>query len=1146
TVDPQVIVVDKYTTSPNNVSVGFKTVETVVDAYADESLYDNASNTTNYTAPGANRLKMTPVLYKTDIDTAAANVDFFSLAEWKEGFPYKENKVTVYSNFADELARRTRDTHGDYVVDRFSVLTKEKSTSNTTHIQAVIDPGRAYINGYRVSTTFNNYLDIARETTYQEAVNQNVSINYGNYIVVNELAGLFNFKAGDQVSLYDTAKTYITSATIGSSGAITPAGTLIGYARIRSLVLNSGYPGTPGCTYRMYLFDVTMNAGKSFRSVRSVYYDGTTFDGIADLVLTYDASSGANIASVTDISSSALLFPVGFNGVRTVEAVTYQYRTVSPATLQLTSGGTLSIGPLASGSLFPYSDGALSAVQKRDIIVFPTSNAVAAANLSGSVTISGANVTGTSTSFGAQVKVGDFVKFTNSSASSVYVQVASIANDTLMTLSTSTTLGGSANGALFYPAMYPLSLEDRSDRTVTISGTSSTLTLNINKTLSATVNAIAVYTVKNVDTSPVTKSVNRNLYVKLHTSNNAATNLGPWALGIPGAIRLKNVYLGSSSTVNVNSTDVTKHFYVDAGDDESAYRTSRLVLRSGGGLTLDANSYLMVKMDAFTTGGAEGYFSIGSYPINDTANLASSSSTINTLEIPETLTRSGRYFDLRDTLDFRPYGANTANLSTTVAGATINPSSTFALSGDDQFFPLPDSSVTFDATYYKSRIDRVVAKVDNTFEVLQGDPSATSPVAPKDITGAITLARLKVPPYPSLPAALNASTLEFASKKIGSDRGTIEQRIKNYTVTQAVEYVNGVPQEAQPRRYTMKDIGKLERRVSNVENAVALSDLEKQIAAKNIPSVANPNQNRFKNGFFVEPFDNYLSADTGNREFAASFDLERSMLKPPTKQINFESSFDTTHANTAAAVVNDTLMLPFTVESFINQSIKSSVVTSDGVQVAFEGTIECAPASFSIQSRGEVTYIPDPQPVSAGGGPGGWGDGGGTGGTTAGAGFTSGWGEGMHAGNAASGDGGGGKVICTALYQLGHLERDIFEWDQKFGLWLQRNDWVAYKGYRVWADILVDYMHGRGKPIITKLMFWKTRQEQQEVGRKMALVVAKILGKPFAYELARRYGQDVKFNPFGWFIVSVGLKICKLIGYIHQRVKQSNSNKAGV
>jgi hypothetical protein len=268
-----------------------------------------------------------------------------------------------------------------------------------------------------------------------------------------------------------------------------------------------------------------------------------------------------------------------------------------------------------------------------------------------------------------------------------------------------------------------------------------------------------------------------------------------------------------------------------------------------------------------------------------------------------------------------------------VEGASINPSSEFSLSGDDQLFPAPDAIVTFDARYYNSRQDRVVLPKDGLFTVKSGSPTLNDPKPPAITDGSLTLSTLFIPPYPSLPAILNANTLEFISKKTGDDKGIVNKRAAAFTIRAKA---SGGLALQQPRRYSMSDIAKLDRRISQVEYSLSLSLIENAIKNLVIPSAITPSTERFKNGFFVDPFIDNIKANLSSKEFSASIDQFSSLLRPPTKQINFESQFDRNDPDTLAAIVNDnTLMLPYQEETLINQSIKSSVVGSDGIKTKF-------------------------------------------------------------------------------------------------------------------------------------------------------------------------------------------------------------------
>ena len=247
-VDPQLIVVQKYSGVPDGVVVGFDTTESVVSSTSDTTLLDNATGSTNYTAPGASRLKLTPTLVKLTKAQAEANTSFLPLVEFVEGKPYKENRVTVYNTLAKEFERRTKESAGDYVTNEFSVTTKDivisssNSSPNTTHYQVIVDPGAGYISGARVETLTNTVIPVPKATTTKVENSLLVTTSYGSYVVVKEVVGSFNVAAGSLVSLRDTAAAAATSVT---SFAVSAPGNEIGTARIRSVLYNSGVVGSP-------------------------------------------------------------------------------------------------------------------------------------------------------------------------------------------------------------------------------------------------------------------------------------------------------------------------------------------------------------------------------------------------------------------------------------------------------------------------------------------------------------------------------------------------------------------------------------------------------------------------------------------------------------------------------------------------------------------------------------------------------------------------------------------------------------------------------------------------------------------------------------------------------------------------------------
>ena len=66
-VNTETIVLDQYSNNPSY-RVGFQVIEEIITAVEDDSLYDNAAGFSNYTAPGADRLKISLRLTKKELD----------------------------------------------------------------------------------------------------------------------------------------------------------------------------------------------------------------------------------------------------------------------------------------------------------------------------------------------------------------------------------------------------------------------------------------------------------------------------------------------------------------------------------------------------------------------------------------------------------------------------------------------------------------------------------------------------------------------------------------------------------------------------------------------------------------------------------------------------------------------------------------------------------------------------------------------------------------------------------------------------------------------------------------------------------------------------------------------------------------------
>lgn len=885
-VQPQTIIVSKYTNTPNNISVGFETREEIIDFNRDPSLLDNVLGTENETAPGADRLKLTPSLVLADTNEAASNNEFFSIVEWSEGQPYKQNGSTIYSQIGDEMAQRTYEQSGDFVADRYYVATtvNDNFDDHGKFYKVVVDPGLAYIRGYRVNTTRNFNINVDKGLDTQVS-NQMVSLNYGNYIRVNQVGGLFQFSTGDVISLYNQKKNFLSDTALVAAGNTSPVGQKIGEARIRSMVLENGIAGDRNTTYRLFLFDVRMNAGKKFEDIRSVYYDGV-YKGIADTVLTADATTGAQVTRLEGTKNNRLLFPSGAESVKNSNNTYYIYRTIDQV-LATSNNGTLTKSIAAiPDEIFPYS-GDLSDAQMKELYVVPLSrDLVAYANLTGSAaTTTGSNViTGSGTTFLTDLVSGDWVQvYANASAVDIK-QVVSVTNNTSLRLDSNISFtAATAEVRRTFPKNVPVPFGSRSGLTANVDVNSKVLTLNYGMTFqgTTTANTALGVNIRRGATSSTSKTALRNRFVRIHMANNAAGLNGPWCVGVPDVFRLRNVYASETLPVDNTSRNITDEFYIDHNQNANYLDLSWLYKKERSPTKLTANTWLLVEFDYFTRSGA-GYFDTVSYlntsnaeqiALLDSTPLANLTTSAASLEVPEVYTYDDKYYDLLNTFDFRPAVVGTVTPTTGMV-APINPSATVSFGNtaepsNDLKFPYPDSIMHTRLEQYMGRVDHVkISGAKGKIFVSKGQASSDPRKRhePSPTNDSMALAKLSVPAYPNFVDVPTQDLIEIIDTRVLNEVGS--KRLKKHQITSSIS--NVATESLQPKNYTMEDIGNLERRLKDVEYYVALTLLETSITSKIIPSSIDGTLNRFKFGFAVDDFKTDLYTDLANPQYNAS------------------------------------------------------------------------------------------------------------------------------------------------------------------------------------------------------------------------------------------------------------------------------------
>lgn len=887
--DGLTVIVSKYSAIPADTVVGFSTTESIITEFNDTSLYSNAQGYENENAPGAHRLKLTPTLVAY---TAAnpPNSNFFVLAEWKNGVVVHESRNTTYNVLGEEFARRTAEESGDYVVNPF-VVTTSPIASNTTHLSLDTTQGIAYVSGYRVEKMNNLTSPLRKATDTRQLLNQQLVTNYGNYVVVSDFVGYFDTKTVPTISLRDTSSAQYSA----SVPAITAPGNEIGTARALAVVYQSGTPGSSDARWRVYLTNIQMATGKNFTDVRAL----SSANGLCDPVLE------SSKAVLKEPSFNTMIYNFGQGAIKTLRNGSnnnnsFVFRTVNTGSKFQTTGTTGAI-TLSGGQVFPYGTGTLNETQENSILIVPTNAANVSLTKAGTVALANSNtgiVTGTSTNFASEYEVGDYI-WINTQAR----RVTGIANNTYMEVSPNFTVSASGNThAKHYPSTVPIPVSGRQTTIALANTTSMSITLKAangsTETLSANLNLAIYYDIQKNSAVERGKEVLQDQYIKIDCSNNAGNTIGPWSLGIPDVYAISAVYKANTYT-EADAADFTSEFILDNGQRDGYYGLASIKRKPGTTLSLTSDDKLLVKVNVFkpNSGSGYGFYSVDSYPIDD-ANTANTTA-ITTAEIPIFKSpTSGKSYNLRDSVDFRPVASNNAIYSANAASATINPANTVSFDLTENYVAAPNETFNAGLEYYLARADKLVLDTYGKFYIVEGNPD-TSPSLPASPSGTMTIATLDIAPYPSL-------SMKEANdyKRPGSMVSLRNQQIQ---------------------RFTMRDLRKIERRVSDIEHYTALSLLEKKTTDLIVRD--QNGDERFKNGIFVDDFNDLSTASVGDSEFSAIVDTQASRIRPDWIQQTIEFEY----ASGNNVDVDEAVTLAYDDDTLINQNLSSTTRPLGGV-----------------------------------------------------------------------------------------------------------------------------------------------------------------------------------------------------------------------
>lgn len=886
----QTLILDKYKNVPSY-KIGFVPSKTFVDYISDPTLVDNAQGTPNYQAPGADRFKIDTILTKLELDAPTAESEFITLIEVENGSVKKRKSFGLESKLEEVIAKRTYEESGDYTLSNPKISIREhllandnggRYTSaeggNTNLLLLEVDPFIGYVKGFRNEFITKQSITLNKGLDTQYIQQNKTQLVFGNYVEVNDVIGAWDLMESTKIDLYDTAFDAISGGGF-SAGTSLAGKTKIGEARVRSVEYVSGNPGTASAVYRIFLFDIAMNSGKYFSDVRALY-DSSSIQRIADVVLD---SSGRAVLQESAFSVGIFRFP--YEAVKTLRDsdgnIVSGYTFKKEYSVTFTNGvATVSSGDNSENFV---GSGILSASQKNInyVVVVNNSNTNVETTAFAGMTVTVANnattVVGTNTNFLNQFNVGDYIK-----ASGQTKRVASIANATFLTVESAFSPAvSSAAITKVLPAGSYIDLAgvggSAATRTVNVSSPG---TIQIDIKEPATFTASVIATLNKISAREMQKLLQPNQQVFIQANTHPNGLAGPYSLGKSDGYKIRGIYQSSSfaSVPTTANTDVTANYIFDNGQRDATYEHATITPKIG----VVPTGRLLVVFDYFThdTTQGVGYLSVDSYPVDDTGT---SNTTIDTAEIPSYVSlTTGTTYELRNSIDMRvrKLDDNTNTINPVDSGAYQIP-----IGGLHNVKPSSDFDA--DVIVYKGRISKLFLNENGEFGIVDGSPGYPIPQVPPSVPGTLDLAIINVHPYPSAPGDV-----------------TIEPQ-KN-------------------RRYTMKDIGKIEDRINRLEYYTSLNLLEKQAADLSI--LDDNGLDRFKNGLLVDPFTGYNIADVNNDNLKVSIDTREKYVTAQATVDEIALKYSSSGSSGVTRTPGNKVMLNYTHEVFSENPFASSAL----------------------------------------------------------------------------------------------------------------------------------------------------------------------------------------------------------------------------
>jgi hypothetical protein len=847
-VAPSIIPLDPYGTAPN-FRIGLEIDDSIVTASQDSTLLDPAVASANFQAPGANRYKFGLRLTKRNL-SSSDDLSFFELGRIENGTWTRRTDNAIYNKLEENLARRTFDESGDYTVRNFraTLTANTKDATGNTYI-INLTPGKAYVKGFEFETIGATQLLASKARDKQTSTDFDLNIEYGNYLYVANVQssnqGFFNF-ALPTVDLH-----CVNSANVDRYSYGTYSNTKIGTAKVRNFDRESS------TSYLLYICDAnvqpltftTVSATPSTITLPDDYsqYNNAYTNAIVTISSTGDSRLITNYVGSSKVATVTPPFTSVPSGtaridfsIKDLNSVTY-----APSATDFNWNSLTSVH--ASMDIHPDSKDLTSNTYLTDTnlntMVFRLGQNYLA---NGSITNADyyhrkvlRNLTFTSngqitlSDGGGHLSTGEFFTFGRTNS---FVSDTQANTDLIVIVRGNTGSTVYANGSIIDLTTGTTGVFQTNEKSITIyTGAAAAITADIILTVKVddtqtesvarrrktvvgnTSNTVLTTSDTPLNGSTVGAPIGASVRIDGSRGHIWFTSAGvietepgiPMSLYVPDVLQIIRIYDSGDINYAPNTTNAIDitNHYYLDGGQRDNFYDHASIILKPGYNAPKGQMVVFCKYYDHSAGASSGYFNVDSYPITEYASGA----------IPIYYSQSGGYYNLRDCVDFRPTRTPGQPSFTYIGSRVQKPSEVMELSYQ----------------FYLPRIDKLMLTKDKEFKVVRGISSIT-PVPPSDAQDAMTLYIINSPAY-----AANVSEIKL-------------------------EYVEN-------RRYTMRDIGTLEKRIESLENYTALTQIE-ALASDTAILYEDNLREKEKYGIVVDTFEGFLTADITSDDFLASIE----------------------------------------------------------------------------------------------------------------------------------------------------------------------------------------------------------------------------------------------------------------------------------